>query len=336
MIRTRTQRARLAAATEHGGHANGSPGAASAAGLAPLEPVCPACHGEVRGDRQTLTCIACARRYGSDLHHGIFDFSLGTVFNDVADCCKWANEESTGRYLVQSYLRPLLERLFRARPRHEIRILSVGCGVGMDVEVLNGLGYQTYGIDPGNRSSVWAARSGPQQRYFLAGAEHLPFPDASFDFVFMNCVLPHIGVDNDSYRVVEGYVERRQMAVLEVARVMRPGAYAMAANPNRLCPLDLFHRPQIARHKPRLHTRTEPFLLSFEDHRRLFLDQAGLQAIEALPITNYWGFFLSSKYMIGRMLQAGVKAYFSAISSVPMRWARSTWLNPWLVVLLRK
>lgn len=301
-----------------------------------LRPVCPACRGPLAGEGGGVRCQACGREYQADAAHGIFDFSLGTVFNDEEDCCKWANEDCTGQFLVESYLQPLLGRLFGRRPRGSIRILSVGCGVGKDVEVLNALGYQAYGIDPGNRASVWARRQGPAQRYFLAGAEHLPFADGSFDFAFMNCVLPHIGVDNDSYRVVDGFVERRQMAAREVARVLAPGGFVMAANPNRLCPLDLFHRPHIARHKPRLHTSAEPFLLSYADHKRLFLEEAGLRTIEALPITRYWGFFLSSRYGIGRLLQLGVKGYFKLLSSAPMQWARPTALNPWLVVLMGK
>lgn len=299
-----------------------------------LKPVCPACRGALGGDAAACRCASCGNGYVTK--NGVFDFSLGTTFGDEEDCCKWDNEDNTGRFLVQSYLSPLLDRLFKGRDRKTIRVLSVGCGVGKDVEVLNAMGFEAYGIDPGNRTSVWQKREGPPQRYFLAGAEHLPFEDASFDFAFMNCVLPHIGVDNDSYTVVDGFDSRRQKAALEVARVMKPGGWVLAANPNRLCPLDLFHRPHIARHKPRLHGQSEPFLLSYADHRRLFVERAAFSHIEALPITNYWGFFLSSRYWFGKLLQAGVKGYFSLLSSRLMRWARPTGLNPWLVVLMRK
>ncbi len=302
----------------------------------PLQATCPACHGALHGDAASSRCQQCGQSYDATANLGIFDFRLGTTFEDHEDCCKWENEESTGRFLVENYLQPLLKRLFSNRPAQDIRILSVGCGVGRDVEVLNQCGYDAYGIDPGNRASVWVKRQSPEQHFFLAGAEKLPFPDASFDFAFMNCVVPHIGVAGDTYTVVDGYAERRAMAAKEVARVLKPGGYLMSANPNRLCPLDLFHRIHISRHRPRLHARSEPFLLSYDDHRELFMTTAGLTAIEALPITGYWGFFLSSRYWLGKILQQGVKSYFALLSWPIMKWSRPTWLNPWLVVLMRK
>lgn len=294
---------------------------------------CPACRGALEARAETFRCLRCGETYATV--RGVPDLSLGTRFEDEADCCKWDNEESTGGYLVQSYLLPLLRRLFPGSGPEGIRVLSVGCGVGKDVEVLNANGYEAWGIDPGNRTQLWARRAHPE-RYLLAGAEHLPFEDAAFDFVFMNCVMPHIGVDGDSYRVVEGYDERRRAAARECARVMKQRGYLLAANPNRLCPVDLFHRPRIARHRPRLHSPAEPFLLSLDDHRRYFLDGAGLADIQALPIRGYWGFFLSSRYAIGRMLQAVVKAYFALLSTTALKVARATWINPWLVVLMRK
>lgn len=294
---------------------------------------CPACKGRLEENAGHYRCTSCKNDYLTA--NGIPDLSLGTRFDDESDCCKWLNEENTGTFLVESFLAPLLDKLFPGVPREKIKILSIGCGVGMDVEVLNKLGYTCYGIDPGNRTELWSKRSSPE-RYFLAGAENLPFENDVFDFAFMNCVLPHIGVDGDSYTVVDGFEERRQQAARESVRVVKRNGYLMTANPNRLCPLDLFHRPHITRHWPRLHSRDEPFLLSFSDHNRLFQKGAGIRALEILPLDGYWGFFLSSRYWFGRMLQRIVKGYFKLFSSRFMRWARNTWMNPWLIVLMRK
>lgn len=87
------------------------------------------------------------------------------------------------------------------------RILDVGCGDGEDLRALAARGCTAVGIDvtlaPDSRSVSGAAR------LVLARAEHLPFRDASFDGAVMKVVLPYTD---------------EQMAVREVARVLRPGA----------------------------------------------------------------------------------------------------------------
>jgi ubiquinone/menaquinone biosynthesis C-methylase UbiE len=87
------------------------------------------------------------------------------------------------------------------------RILDVGCGDGEDLRALAARGCTAVGIDvtlaPDSRSLSRAAR------LLLARAEHLPFRDASFDGAVMKVVLPYTD---------------EQMAVREVARVLRPGA----------------------------------------------------------------------------------------------------------------
>src|SRR5690606_14879790 len=120
----------------------------------------------------------------------------------------------------------LLKEIFPDREPAQIRILSIGCGVGSDVEALNELGYMAYGVDAGNRAEYWSRRKYPE-RYFLANAKQLPFPAASIDFVLMGCVLAHIGVGDDTYEAQEGCWEERQKAADEMTRVCRPGGFML-------------------------------------------------------------------------------------------------------------
>lgn len=294
---------------------------------------CPCCQGPLRSESNRLVCEASGQSFGQD--HGIPNLLMAEPFEDEAIEERWLNEEKTGAFLTERYLIPLMENLFSGRPRSSVRILSIGCGVGRDVEVLNEAGYDCYGIDAGRRTDFWARRSG-SDRYFLAGAQKLPFQSDQFDFTFMNCVLPHIGVVGDTQDLKPDCEEQRWAAVQEMIRIIKPGGYIVVANPNRLCPLDLFHRPKDHVHFPRLHAPSEPFLQSYGDLRRYFVERGGCESIRTLPLENYWGFFVSSTYGIGRVLQRIAKAYFSILSRKSLAFLRRTPLNPWLVVLVKK
>jgi uncharacterized protein YbaR (Trm112 family) len=201
--------------------------------------VCPACHAELTAQPGQLTCTGCARTYA--VREGIPDTLIVPGFDDEDHEERWQCEEGTGAQLINHYLVPLLDRLFRGRPRADVRILSIGCGVGVDTELLNAAGFLCHGIDVGNRTKVWAKRGGPK-RFSLAAVQKMPFRDGQFDFAFMNCVLPHVGVYGDSYKVRPDFAEQRAEGLADTIRVVKRGGYIMVANPNRLCPFDLFHR----------------------------------------------------------------------------------------------
>tara|TARA_R110002072_G_scaffold116551_5_gene247083 strand:+ start:3568 stop:4317 length:750 start_codon:yes stop_codon:yes gene_type:complete len=248
----------------------------------------------------------------------------------------WCNEENTGRHLANNYVIPLLREQFGNRDPASLRILSIGCGVGSDVEALNDAGYQAYGIDAGNRSEFWARRSFPE-RYYLANAKYLPFESGSFDFIMMGCVLPHIGVGDDTYAAQPGYQQERELAAGEMNRVTRRGGLMIVTSPNRLCPVDFFHRADVAKHTPRFHSPRESFLLSVKDYAKLLKVGSQCSSIEVLPLRGYWGFYSSSTYLLGRILQIPVRFYFNQLMSWRITgWLRSTGFNPWLILLVRR
>ena len=301
-----------------------------------LTPVCP-CekHGELVAEADAYVCQSCGRRFGRE--NATWDFILGERFNDEFCECMWCNEENTGRHLVDNYVFPLLEKTFAGvKRRDQIRILSIGCGVGSDVEALNQLGFCAYGIDAGNRSDYWSRRTLPE-RYYLANAKSLPFADESFDVILMGCVLPHIGVGDDTYVAQGDYRRERQMAADEMVRVTRGGGVMIVSSPNRKCPIDFFHRANVANHMPRLHSPKETFLLSVDDYAEALGVGSRCESIDVLPLRGYWGFYSSSTYLLGRILQMPVKFYFNYLMSWKWtRFLRKTMFNPWLILLVRK
>jgi len=89
------------------------------------------------------------------------------------------------------------------------RLLDVGCGLGATTAFLTGTGYRVTGVEPSPPLLKEARRRCPGADLLPGSAEALPFADATFDGVFMECVLSLVG--------------ERAAALSEAARVLRPG-----------------------------------------------------------------------------------------------------------------
>jgi SAM-dependent methyltransferase len=102
------------------------------------------------------------------------------------------------------------------------KILENGCGVGMYVEHLAPLGGQIIGLEfDFERAAEAASRSA---RILNAAGENLPFPDSSFDLILSHEVLEHV-------------LDDRQ-AMVEMARVLKPGGRVVIFVPNRGYPFE--------------------------------------------------------------------------------------------------
>ncbi len=96
--------------------------------------------------------------------------------------------------LARGFLARLIEKHFGNRDRKSIRILDVGCGLGVAVRVLRELGYDAWGLEPGGRYNDVA----PDIRPFIhncyaheLGERH---PGAeNFDLVMSHGVVEHVG-----------------------------------------------------------------------------------------------------------------------------------------------
>ena len=244
-----------------------------------------------------------------------------------------AYEENSNADLTRNYWLPLFRRLWPDYREREVRLLSLGCGTGIEVDMLAEEGFDAIGIDPGNRTHVWPSRKDPS-RFLLANGKHLPFPDATFDGVYCGCVFPHVGMIGDTANPAPTCREDRLTLAKQMSRVLKPGGRIVVSSPNRLFPFDIFHGRTPGSYRPRWNWPPRSSLLSAGDYRRMFLE-AGCHRAEAQSVEGYWGFIRSKKSLKGLVLGLPVRLMFRLASS-PIKACRSWPLNPWLVVLIEK
>lgn len=137
-------------------------------------------------------------------------------------------------------------------------ILDVGCGAALVADKLGDLSVDYVGLDYGGHHIEFAAdklRNGPplaiRRRFVRGDGEHLPFRDQMFDVVVMSEVIEHL--------------LRPELAVWEIARVLKPGGVlVMTTNNASEMPLRSpltdpfswlekalgFHRDEIISHRP--------------------------------------------------------------------------------------
>ncbi len=98
------------------------------------------------------------------------------------------------------------------------RILDVGCGIGTSVGKFRQFSPDVHGVDVDPDKVARASAHLPNIR--VAPAERLPYPDRSFDFVFLPEVIEH--------------VEDDRQAIAEAVRVADRGGHVVVYAPNRL------------------------------------------------------------------------------------------------------
>jgi len=88
----------------------------------------------------------------------------------------------------------LIQRLIQALPSHpDLRILDIGCGTGNHTDLLQKLTQaQVYGVEPSAGMLEKARRKNNHITFKIGQADHIPFNDDFFDFVYMTDVIHHI------------------------------------------------------------------------------------------------------------------------------------------------
>lgn len=104
----------------------------------------------------------------------------------------------------------LLQFMASGWPRRGQRLLEIGCGTGVFLQVLHHAGFDVTGLDKSPAMlEVARKRLGNVADLHLGVAEHLPFDDNEFDFSVMFTVLE--------------FCDDPGLALLEAARVARKG-----------------------------------------------------------------------------------------------------------------
>ncbi len=132
----------------------------------------------------------------------------------------------------------LARRFQAAVPGTEkLRVLDVGCGTGQSQRIYRQRSSLYAGIDL-SLGALRQARGRFDGSWLQADACRLPFRAESFDVVAFSSVLHHIG--------------DRRAALGEAARVLRPGGWAFAFDPNLLHPaMMLFRHPRSPLYNPK-------------------------------------------------------------------------------------
>lgn len=294
--------------------------------------VCPQCKAPLTDrDSDTKECTACSMTYSRV--DGFWDLIIGERFEDESDEECLCYEEVSNEYTARNYWVPLFTKL-KGTTERPLRILSLGCGTGVEVDILTEAGFDCVGIDCGNRPRAWENRKFPE-RLFLANGMNLPFEDNVFDIVFCGCVFPHVGVIGDSFVTSDHYFEDRSRLASDMVRVAAPTGHVVLSSPNGSCPLDLFHGRKPGSYRPQLNPPGSRFLLRLKDYRALF-KPLGFPEARPLKVEGYWGFVRAKNSLKGLVLGTPIRFVFWLVSREPFRFLRTSPISPWLVVHVSK
>ncbi|MEW6517379.1 MAG: class I SAM-dependent methyltransferase [candidate division FCPU426 bacterium] len=191
-----------------------------------------------------------------------------------------------------------LDRLFRRVEgllaagglRPGASVLDMGCGVGLDAEYLLERGFQVTGLDVERHDGDWKALAGRGIRFECASAEDLPYPDDSFDAVWIKDALHHM--------------QQPERALAEARRVAKPGGPVIVIEANRYNPVFYFHLTLFGGHqhfsrrrfRQLLGTAAGDYALARAESRCLPWDAAWLRAllgwfedrVEGCPLLAPW------------------------------------------------
>lgn len=120
------------------------------------------------------------------------------------------------------------------------RLLSIGCGNGVDVVTLRDFGYEAFGCE----FHACLPEAEPWVTKLVSGS--LPFADSEFDAAIALEVIEHVGLDVPNGRDLR---QARLLFAREVLRVVKPNGVLLIATPNRYFPADE-HGDPIRIHSP--------------------------------------------------------------------------------------
>ena len=120
-----------------------------------------------------------------------FDAHARSYAEDVSGSVAFSGKD------VEFFTRRKAHHLVDLARRHlgdplALRVLDVGCGIGMTDALLASSFGQLHGIDVAADAVAQAAERNPTVSYATYDGGRLPYEDASFDLAFTVCVLHHV------------------------------------------------------------------------------------------------------------------------------------------------
>lgn len=233
---------------------------------------------------------------------------------------------------VKAYWLPWLSEL-SGKPLTELKLISVGCGFGVDVDQLVNSGIDAYGVEAFSRVRMWHSRQN-KGRLIIGDGRNLPFKNDSFDIVLCSEVIEHVGWEREERTKSWEYVmPEREKFARELTRVLRPAGLIILTTPNRHFPIDIGHWSNFL--GLRVHSPFNDFTCSLKDIKSLFVQKCGCSNVATLPYKNFitWDLYAKNYYLI-RLLLPFVKTYLGLLDR--LRFLRATFLSPHLILAIKK
>lgn len=174
-------------------------------------------------------------------------------------------------------------------PRPGLRVLDIGCGTGQSRQLYRKYASTYVGVDLAEVALSRARGKFPGDQWECCDARALPFGDGSFDLIAFSSVLHHIA--------------DFEAAVVEARRVLAPGGWVFAFDPNLLNPaMALWRWPKSPLYSSEGVSPNEAPLLP----RRLrsAFEYAGLVDVRQRAQSD-----IAYRAVAPRLLNAGLKAY---------------------------
>lgn len=90
------------------------------------------------------------------------------------------------------------------------RILDLGCGDGLDIQILKRFGLKdVVGLDVSSYLISLAGKLNPGVEFYLGAAQKMPFKDESFDVILVDAVFEHLIDKKDSIKEMKRVLKRK-------------------------------------------------------------------------------------------------------------------------------
>lgn len=120
-----------------------------------------------------------------------------------------ADDFSRTRSFVWEELKPLAQYIIPGE-----KILDLGCGNGRLLQIFKGMNIEYFGVDNSEKLIEIAKEKYPENKFQVADALNLPFPENFFDKIYSIAVLHHIPSE-----------EFKLQFLKEAKRVLKPGGF---------------------------------------------------------------------------------------------------------------